>query len=193
MKRKRTFKAPHRRRAEQKTDYRRRLGLLKSGKPRLVVRGSANSITCQLVEHSQKGDRTVVTVNCASLKKMGWKGHGGNMPSAYLVGLLCGNEAKKKGLKSAVLDTGSHKKRAQTRVYAALRGVVDSGLDIPHSPEALPPEGRVTGKHVSEYAGKLKKDDPGAYKRRFSAYLKGQLVPEELEKHFADLKKKIAS
>ena len=148
----------HRRRREQRTDYRHRLALLKSGKPRLIIRRSVNSITCQIAEHNAKGDRSLVTVTSRELDKFGWKGRKGNLPGAYLTGMLCGIEAKKKGVKNAVLDTGLHTSTKGSRIYGALKGVLDAGIDVPHSPDVLPPIERIRGLHIEEYSkskGKL--------------------------------------
>ena len=55
------YRVPFRRRREGKTDYRKRLKLLLSRKPRLVVRKSLNNIIAQIVEYDEKGDRVVVS------------------------------------------------------------------------------------------------------------------------------------
>jgi len=183
---------PHRRRREQRTDYRQRLRLLKSRKPRLVVRASVNSITCQIVSHDSKGDRTLVSASSLELKKHGWKGHTGNLPAAYLTGFLCGQKAKKHKVKEAVLDMGLHISVKGSRIYASLKGAIDSGLDIPHSADILPPEDRIKGEHISKYAELLKKERPQEYEKRFSAYLKGSLAPEDLARHFEEVKSKLA-
>ena len=44
-----TFKVKFRRRRELKTDYRKRLAMLKGNKPRLVVRKSNNAMTVEVV------------------------------------------------------------------------------------------------------------------------------------------------
>lgn len=190
--RRKTYRTPHRRRLEGKTDYRRRLELLKSKKTRLVVRKSTNSVTCQLISYDPKGDRTAVTVNYSSLKKLGWKGHGGSVPSAYLVGFLCGTAAKKKKISAAVADLGLYHPTKWSRLYAALQGVVDAGLEIPHAKDILLPKERVNGQHISSYAEKLKKESPDEYNKTFSGYLKKKLAPEQLPKHFEEIKKKIS-
>ncbi len=153
----------HRRRREGRTDYRHRLGLLKSGKPRVVVRRSVNSVSCQIVEHSPKGDRSIVTVTSRHLNGFGWKGATGNLPGAYLTGLLCGVMAKEKGVKSAVLDTGLHTSTKGSRIYGTLRGCLDAGLEIPHSKEVIPPEERIRGEHIDNYMESLGKK-PGISK-----------------------------
>jgi len=95
-----TYLVKFRRRRKNITDYGKRLKLLKSKKPRLVVRRFLNNIIAQITLYNEKGDKTLLTIHSKILeKKYGWKGHRGNLPTAYLVGLLAGLEAKKKELK----------------------------------------------------------------------------------------------
>ena len=148
----------HRRRREGRTDYRQRFRLLKSGKPRLVIRRSKNSISCQIVKHDPNGDKTMVTARPGDLEKFGWKSSKGNLPCAYLTGMLCGIEAKKVGVKSAILDMGLQTSTKASRIYGALKGALDSGLEVPHSPDVLPSIERIRGLHIEEYSkskGKL--------------------------------------
>jgi large subunit ribosomal protein L18 len=142
----------HRRRREGKTDYRHRLALLKSGSPRLVVRKAVNSMTCQIIEHKTIGDKAIVSVTSKNLEGFGWKGNKGNLPGSYLTGFLCGTEAKKNGVKKAVLDIGLQTSTKGSRIYAAVRGCLDAGIDIPHSPEILPNVERIRGLHIEQYA-----------------------------------------
>ena len=148
---------PQRRRREGRTDYRHRLAMVKSGKPRFVIRKSVNSMTCQFIEHDSKGDRTLVTVSSSNLPALGWKGSIGNIPAAYLTGLLCGIKAKKSGIKEAVLDIGLHTSTKGSRLYSALKGAVDAGIGIPHSDEIFPPEERIRGKHIEQHAESMGK------------------------------------
>ena len=183
---------PHRRRREQRTDYKQRLRLLKSRKPRLVVRSAGNSIVCQIILHDSKGDKTLASATSLELKKHGWKGHTGNLPAAYLTGFLCGHKAKKHKVKEAILDMGLHISVKGSRVYASLKGAIDSGLDIPHSADILPSEDRIKGAHISAYANLLKKENPEKYGKHFSLYEKGSLKPEDLARHFDEVKAKLA-
>ncbi|MFH1445653.1 MAG: 50S ribosomal protein L18 [Nanoarchaeota archaeon] len=146
-----TYIVPHRRRREQKTDYRLRLALIKSRKPRLVVRKSSNKMTCQIVNYDPKGDKVLISVNSSIIKKLGWKGHCGNTPAAYLTGLLCGVEAKKSKINEAVLDIGLHSPIKSSKIFAALKGAIDSGLDVPHSEDIFPKEERIRGDHIKSY------------------------------------------
>jgi len=104
------------------------------------------------MEHSPEGDKSIVTVTSRQLDRFGWRGPKGNIPGAYLTGLLCGVMARKAGVKSAVLDTGLQSSTRGSRIYGALKGALDAGLEIPHSPDVLPPEERIRGTHIEGYA-----------------------------------------
>ena len=65
------YVVPHKRRREGKTDYRKRLKLLKSKKPRLVVRKSLKHVRAQIIKYSPKGDETLVSATSEELKKFG--------------------------------------------------------------------------------------------------------------------------
>jgi len=191
MRRPKRYLVPHRRKREGKTDYRLRLRLLKSGMPRLVVRKSLKNIVCQIVKYEGKGDKTIVTSHSKELKKLGWKFHGGNVPSAYLTGLMCAEKAKKHKINHAVLDIGLYASTTGNRLYSALKGVLDGGLEVSHSGEILPNPERLAGKHVSEYAEKLKSSSPSRYKKVFSFYLKNKIDPKDMSEIFEQTKKKI--
>lgn len=181
----------HRRRRDGETDYRQRLRLLKSGNHRLVVRKSNTGVLCQIVDYYLKGDKVLVASKSTELLKIGWNGNLGNLPAAYLTGLLCGKKAVEAKIESAVLDLGLYKSVKGSRLYATLKGVVDGGLQVPHSEDVLPDENRIAGKHIADYATKLKKENPAAYKKLFSGYLKSNTTPETLPSLFATVKAKI--
>ncbi|NIP40903.1 MAG: 50S ribosomal protein L18 [Candidatus Aenigmarchaeota archaeon] len=173
MRRRKRYVSPHRRKGEGKTDYRLRLRLLKSGKPRLVVRKSLKNIICQIVKYESEGDKTIVTGDSKELKKFGWKFHGGNVPSAYLTGLLCAEKAKKHKIGKAVLDIGLYASTPGNRLYSALKGAIDGGLEIPHSEDVLPKTERLAGKHIADYNKKLK-DMPEIFEKTKNNILKGR-------------------
>ncbi len=184
---------PHRRKREGKTDYRLRLRLLKSRKPRFVVRKSLNNVICQVIRYEPEGDKVLVSADSKELKKFGWKFHCGNMPAAYLTGLLCAERAKRHRIKEAVLDIGLYASTPGNRLYSALKGALDGGLEIPHSGDALPKPERFAGEHIAKYAEKLKSENPSKFKKVFSAYLKKKLDPKDMPKVFENVKKKISS
>ncbi len=145
-----TYKVKFRRRREGKTDYRKRLKLLYSGLPRAVVRKTNTRIIVHIVEYDEMGDKTLVYFSSDQLRKFGWDLPHGNVPSAYLTGYVVGLKALKKGIDSAVLDIGLHRPTKGAKVFAALKGMVDAGMDIPHSEEILPDESRIRGEHIDE-------------------------------------------
>lgn len=146
------FRVPFRRRREGKTDFRQRLGLLLSGKPRLVARKSLNNVTAQLMAYDEKGDVVLVSAHSKELVKMGYKGHCGNLPAAYLTGLLLGAKAVKEDVKEAVLDKGLHRATKGAAIFAVLKGALDAGMDIPHGDKIIADEERLNGTHVKNYA-----------------------------------------
>ena len=180
-----------RRRSEKKTDYKQRLALLKSGKPRMVVRRSSAGFTVQIVEFQPEGDRTLVEIGSGALKKYGWKGHLGNMPSAYLCGLLAGKLAKKRAVEEAVPDLGMQASARGSVIYACLLGARDGGLRINIGKEALPRKERVEGRHIAAYAEMLKGGEKRKYSSQFSGYIRQGVEPEKLPEHFAEVKEKI--
>ena len=144
------YKMPFRRRREGKTDYKKRLKLLYSKKPRLVFRRSLKYITAQIVEYPPKGDKTIVGVTSKNLKKLGWPHACDNTPAAYLTGLLIGKKALEKGIKEAVLDIGLYHSTKGGRMYALAKGVIDAGLILHVDESMFPSEDRLKGKHISE-------------------------------------------
>jgi large subunit ribosomal protein L18 len=143
------FIIQHKRRRKLKTDYRKRLALVKSDKIRLVIRRSLDNVTVQFIEYNPEGDRTLASAFSQELKKFDWKLPTGNIPAAYLTGLLAGKKAKGK-VKEAILDIGLHSSTKGSRIYAALKGVLDSGIIVPHEKEILPDEKRIKGAHIAK-------------------------------------------
>lgn len=139
------------------TDYRKRLKLLMSGKPRLIIRRSLNNITSQVAEYTPSGDIVKVSAVSTELKKYGWNFGTGNVPAAYLTGFLLGKKAKKSGLKEAILDAGCFTPTKGSRIYAALLGAKAS-MDIPSSDDIFPSMERISGKHIKpEMAAEFEK------------------------------------
>ncbi|MDD3977005.1 50S ribosomal protein L18 [Methanomicrobium antiquum] len=141
-----------RRRREGKTDYYRRLKLIVSNKHRMVVRKTNKQIICQLVEAGLEGDRTLVAAYSGELVKYGYKGSTGNTPAAYLTGMLFAVKAFNAGYEEAILDIGLHRAKYGAKVFAALKGAVSAGLNIPHSEDILPDDDRVKGAAIANYA-----------------------------------------
>lgn len=154
-----------RRKHQKKTDYRARIGMLKSDVPRLVVRRTNRFIVAQIVTSERAQDRVVCVATSKELLTHGWPeamaGSLKSLPAAYLTGMLIAAKAKKNNVKKAILDMGMQRNASQGRVYAALKGAVDGGLEIPHGKDVLPTEKQLTHVQktkslISSIQGKLK-------------------------------------
>jgi len=145
------YKVDYRRKREGKTSYKKRLGLLKSGKTRLVVRKSNKYLLAQIVDYDEDGDKVVTTTRSDELKKFNWKCSTKNTPAAYLTGLLCGYKSKAKKINSAIVDLGLQPSTKGSRLYALIKGVLDAGLQIPVNKEIFPSDDRIKGKIISDY------------------------------------------
>jgi large subunit ribosomal protein L5e len=82
------------------------------------------------------------------------------------------------------LDVGIRATTTGSRVFGALKGASDGGLDIPHNEKRFPgymreakkfdPEdmkARITGEHVASYISFLKEEDTEAYDKIFAKYI----------------------
>ncbi|MFO7619271.1 MAG: 50S ribosomal protein L18 [Thermoplasmata archaeon] len=144
-----------RRRRQGRTDYRMRKKLITSGKPRAVVRCTSKNTIIQFITFNPRGDEVLATATTMELEKMGWKHATGNIPSAYLVGLIAGKRASEGGIEKAVLDIGLKPPKRGTKVFAALKGMLDAGIEIAHDEEILPSDERITGAHINEEVAKM--------------------------------------
>ncbi|MFB6168786.1 MAG: 50S ribosomal protein L18 [Haloferacaceae archaeon] len=174
------YKVPMRRRREVRTDYGQRLRLLKSGKPRLVARVSNRHIRAQLVSPGPEGDETHAAAESADLAEYGWAAPTGNLPSAYLTGLLAGQRALAAGVEEAVLDIGLNTATPGNKVFAVQEGAIDAGLEIPHNEAVLADWSRNRGEHIAEYA---EASDEPLYSGEFDA----TTLPE----HFDEVRERI--
>jgi large subunit ribosomal protein L18 len=144
-----------RRRRQGKTDYRMRKKLISSGIPRAVVRCTSKNTLVQFVSFKPMGDEVLATATTMELPELGWKRATGNLPCAYLAGLMAGKRAAKQGITEAVLDIGRRSPKKGTKVFAALKGMLDAGISIAHDDEILPPEERISGAHINEELPKM--------------------------------------
>lgn len=189
------YRRSFRRRFEGKTNYQKRLKLLKSKQLRIVIRVSNNHINVQFVQSKLGGDRILVSAFSKELtSKYGWGANTGNIPAAYLTGYLAGIRAKKKKLEKGIFDLGIFYHR--NRVLAACKGVIDSGVNIPYREEFFPEnlDERIKGFHIENYAKLLKKEDPEKYEHIFSGYIKKKKIdPTKINQLFSNILKTIKS
>lgn len=134
-------KSVRRRRLENRTDYKARLALLKSYKPRLVIRKTNRYIVAQIVESDTSQDKVVISLTSKALLSKGWpkelEGSLKSLQAAYFTGFLIGRLAKNK-FKEAIVDLGMYRNVKKSRLYAVVKGAIDAGLSIPASEESLP-------------------------------------------------------
>ncbi len=182
-----SYRVQLRRRREGKTDYQARKALVTSRKPRLVTRGSLKNVEAQIIVAKPHGDEVLVSANSRELiKSFGWKAPTGNIPAAYLTGLLVGLKAKAKGITEAILDLGLVSPTKGSRTFAVLSGVVDAGVEVPHSEEKIVKE-RMKGEHIAKYAKNLGSGSE-EYTAKFSQYTANGVAPEKIAEHFAKVK-----
>ncbi len=156
------------RRHEGKTDYQKRLRLLKSGKPLLVIRRTLKYITVQVTEFDKKGDKVLVAATSKELKKLGWNFAFDNLPAAYLIGLLIGKRSLDKKITETILNSGLYVSVKGSRIYAVVKGARDAGLNVPIDEKMLPNEERIKGQHIS---GEKFKSLPSEFEK-----VKGEII-----------------
>jgi large subunit ribosomal protein L18 len=101
----------------------------------------ASAISRDLLEHGWSKE------NAGSLKSLG---------AAYLTGLLLAK--KLKGFTPAILDTGLIRSTKGSRVYAAVKGLIEGGFEVPCSKEVFPAESRLTTEKTKEFFNKIKEN-----------------------------------
>lgn len=136
------------RRLENKTNYLKRLNLLKSGIPRLVLRKTNRYLISQYIESYQAQDKVVFGVDSRKLVKYGWpenlKGSLKGVPAAYLLGFLVGKKIVADKLKTPVIDLGLYRVIPKTKIHSFIKGIIDSGVKIKDDKENFPEEERIS-------------------------------------------------
>merc|ERR1712055_1012738 len=83
------------------------------------------------------------------------------------------------------------------RVFGALKGAVDGGLEINHSMTRFPGydeesddfnaevhRGHIFGNNIGEYMSNLSESDEDAFRRQFSQYIKEGITPDTIEEMY---------
>jgi len=135
-----------RRLREEKTNYRKRRYLLMGRRDYITVQISSENTLVQIHKPEMQGDKVLASAHSRYLLGKGWKGSRKNIPAAYLTGYLAGKKALVKGVNTAVLYSGT--RRYTQRMAAALKGVIDAGLEVPADSETFPNDERLAGKHL---------------------------------------------
>ncbi|KAL2326336.1 hypothetical protein Fmac_025394 [Flemingia macrophylla] len=189
-------------------------------KHRFVVRFTNKDIIAQIVSASIAGDIVLAAAYAHELPRYGLEVGLTNYAAAYCTGLLLARRvlklleldeeyegnveatgedysvepAESRRPFRALLDVGLIKTTTGNRVFGALKGALDGGLDIPHSDKrfagfdkdkkVLDPEVHrkyIFGGHVASYMKTLMEDEPEKYQSHFSDYIKRGLEPDGLE------------
>ncbi|MFW9903151.1 MAG: 50S ribosomal protein L18 [Candidatus Thorarchaeota archaeon] len=185
------YRIPFRRRREGKTNYHLRRRLVKSNRYRAVIRVTNNHSLVQFVKARINGDITLSASHSRELKNYNWNSATSNLPSAYLVGFLAGLKAKRAGIDDAILDIGHNPPVYGSRIFAALKGMIDAGMDIPHSDKVFPTENRLNGAHIAEFAKSLRENDEELFNRQFSEYITQKVDPLKIPQIFEKAKQEI--
>ena len=177
-----TFK----RRMQFKTDYKKRKKVILSRLPFVYMFKSNKNIWAHVIKPSKEGDLTIVHANSKELEKLGWKFSRKNYPAAYLVGLLLGKRAVKRGINQAIYYSGVRNFIAKSKATAFLKGLTDAGLNVKVNEDIFPDENVIKGEHIIEYTKKL--SESGYSGPQFAKVMKDM---QKLPETFENIKKKI--
>ncbi|KAI5320850.1 hypothetical protein L3X38_040558 [Prunus dulcis] len=189
-------------------------------KYRFVVRFTNKDIVAQIVSASIAGDLVLAAAYAHELPSYGLEVGLTNYAAAYCTGLLLARRVLKKlemddeyegNVEAtgedysvepaesrrpfrALLDVGLIRTTTGNRVFGALKGALDGGLDIPHSEKRfagfskdskqLDPEVHrkyIYGGHVAAYMRTLMEDEPEKYQTHFSDYIKKGIEADNIE------------
>ena len=187
------YRVPFRRRREGKTNYHLRRRLVRGKTTRAVVRLTNNHCIVQFVDAEIHGDKTLSSTHSRELQTYKWLGSTSNVPSAYLTGYLAGVKAQNAKISSAILDIGLNPPIYGSRVFSVLKGLIDAGMEIPHSDKVFPKDDRISGKHIAEYAKMLKDEDQEKFNKQFSLQKKKKINVSDLPNLFEKTKTEIQS
>jgi len=144
-------KIDKRRRRERKTDYARRIKLLKGESPRIVFRKTNKYLVAQYVKSKEAQDKVEFGFDSKALLEYGWPekvaGSLKSVTAAYLLGLLVGKKiTDKKNI--PIIDLGMLQAVHKSRIFAFIRGLMDSGIKIKSKEGVFPEENRIKGEHL---------------------------------------------
>jgi large subunit ribosomal protein L18 len=142
------------RRIKNKTDYLKRLNLLKGKTPRIVFRKTNKYILSQYVRSTAAQDSIEIEVSSKRLLTKGWpkefEGSLKSIPASYLTGYLMGTLIKKEKKENPIVDFGMIRILHKTKGFAFLKGLKDAGIEIECDKEFFPEEDRIKGKNLKK-------------------------------------------
>ena len=169
-----------------RTNYRKRAALLLSRRRFVTITVSDENVQAQIAYPMAKGDVTITSSHSRELARFGWNGSLNSLPACYLTGLLLGKKSLRKDVDEAILYTG--KNLFTSRVAACLKGVIDSGMKVPASDSSFPPEERLVGNHIAEYARILKDENKDVYNSHFSRLIANNFDPTQYSSYVQKVK-----
>lgn len=141
-----------RRRKENKTDYLKRLKLLKGEKPRIVFRKTNRYIISEYVVSREAQDKIIVGFDSRKLNEYGWpknaQGSLKSIPASYLTGYLIGKIITKQNLEVPILDAGMNRVLHKNKIYAFIKGLIEAGIKINCKKDFFPEDSRIKGQHL---------------------------------------------
>lgn len=145
------IKINKRRRIEGKTDFAKRIKLLKSESPRIVFRKTSKYLIAQYVDSKEAKDIIKTGITSKILLNYGWpesaKGSLKSITAAYLLGILMGKKiSDKKNI--PIIDFGMIRNVHKSRAYSFMKGLIDSGINLEHKEGIFPDENRIKGEHL---------------------------------------------
>jgi large subunit ribosomal protein L18 len=156
------MKVDKRRRREGRTDYGKRIKLLRSEMPRIVFRKTNRYIIAEYITSKEAQDKIEIGITSRNLKNFGWpkefEGSLKSITAAYLTGFLLGKEIAKKKLKTPILDLGMTRIIAKNKAFAFLKGIIDAGIKIECPKESFPEDDRISGKNLKSDFSKTFKE-----------------------------------
>jgi len=191
-----------------------------SPKYRMVVRFTNKDIIAQIVSASITGDIILAAAYSHELPRYGLEVGLTNYAAAYCTGLLLARRvlkirdldqeyegnveatgedfsvepAEERRPFRALLDVGLIRTTTGNRVFGALKGALDGGLDIPHSDKRFAGFKKddkqldadihrkyIYGLHVAEYMKNLADEEPEKYQAHFSEYIKKGIEADDME------------
>jgi large subunit ribosomal protein L5e len=190
-------------------------------KYRLVVRFSNKNVTTQIVYARIEGDVVLAAAYSHELPRYGVKVGLTNYAAAYTTGLLLARRLLKKlnldkvyagakevngaefnvedvdgqpGAFTAFLDVGLARTSTGAKVFGALKGAADGGLNVPHSVKRFPGYDKdkkefkadvhrkhIFGLNVANYMKELQGEDEDSYKRQFGRYIANGITADSVE------------
>merc|ERR1712134_89062 len=203
-------------------------------KYRFVVRFTNKDIICQVVSSKIKGDVCHTAAYASELKRYGLEVGLTNYSAAYCVGLLCarrllkkynlddkfegtpevtaefedafvhGNDEDGPSAFHALLDVGLKRTTIGSKIFAAMKGAFDGGLEIPHNEkkfygydadekeyDAEANRERILGGHVATYMNSLEEEEPGEFAEKFKKYIDAGITADNMEDKYLEVHKAI--